>query len=99
MSGTNYVIDFPPGGPNPPLFNSPAARQGPIALTFTYEVEQDGSITVTFSNGLVAAGSISTDHKTITLGSANQAQPFIVGGVQYGWVVCDAGRTLIRVGE
>jgi hypothetical protein len=98
VSGTNYIIDFPPGGPNPPLFDSPAARQAPFALSFRYDVE-NGAITVTFSNNIVAAGSISQDHKTITLVSANQVQPFVVNGTQYGSVVCDTGRTLIRMGE
>jgi type 1 fimbria pilin len=105
VSGTNYVIDFPPSGsPNPPFYGSAAARQSPIYSLFNYTVTPDGGIEVTIplpNNGkfVVARGKISSDHKTITLWSANVVQPWFVEGVQYGNVVCNTGRVLIRVKE
>jgi len=91
VKGTNYVIDFPPGGP---IFGSAVARQNPIDFTFHYELTPDGEITVTFDNPALppAQGMISIDHKTMTLGTANQIQPFAVGKV-----ICNTGRVLIRV--
>lgn len=97
--GTNYVIDFPPNGsPSPPFYNAPVARQNPIGFSFGYTLTPDGGIEVKLPNGFVlAVGMISLDHKTITLWSANVVQPWIVNSVQYGNVICNTGRLLIRV--
>ena len=97
VSDTNYIIDFPPGNPNPP-FLGPAARQNVIYLPFTYDVTPHGEITVTFNNPAVPPlhGNISIDHKTLTIENENVIQPF---GASPSSVICNTGRVLIRAGE
>lgn len=99
--GTNYVIDFPPdGSPSPPFSGAPVARQNPIAFSFGYVLTPDGEVEVKLPNGFVlAVGRISIDHKTMTLWSANVVQPWKINNVQYGDVICNTGRLLIRVKE
>ena len=105
LTGINFVIDFPPvGSPDPPFFGSPVARQNAFTdFPFTYMVTHDGVITVQLGSQTLD-GMISKDHKTITLGSANQPGKFYYldeNGVyvQYGEVICSSGRVLIRVAD
>jgi hypothetical protein len=94
VKGTNYVIDFPPA--NPPTV-MPGVRQNPVLFTFQYYVTSDGAITVTQQTPLgplTLVGMISRDHKTLTLGNANQVGPSLVGPA-----ICNIGRVLIRVKE
>jgi len=91
-SGTNYILDFPPGSP---VFGGPIARQSPISFNFHYEVTHDGAITVYPPLPPNLVGMISKDHKTLQLSNANQVQP--VGAL--GYAICNIARVLIRVEE
>jgi hypothetical protein len=90
VSGTNYVLDFPPGSP---VFGGSIARQNPISFNFHYEMTHDGAITVYPPLPPNPVGMISQDHQTLTLTSANQVQA--VGAL--GYAICNVGRVLIRV--
>ncbi len=92
VSGTNYILDFPPGSS---VFDGPIARQAPISYTVTYEVTEDGAITVYPPSLPNLVGMISKDHKTLTLSNANQVQA--VGPL--GYAICNFTRNLIRVEE
>jgi hypothetical protein len=90
VSGTNYVLDFPPGSP---VFGGSIARQNPISFNFHYEMTHDGAVTVYPPLPPNPVGMISQDHQTLTLTSANQVQA--VGAL--GYAICNVGRVLIRV--
>ena len=91
-SGTNYAIDFPPGGP---ILKSPDAHQYPISFTFDYTVI--GSvITITPSTGSILVGTVSADGGTLTIPSAYQVFQL---GAPMGTAVCNTARVLIRVGN
>jgi hypothetical protein len=92
VSGTNYILDFPPGSP---VFGGPIARQSPISFNFHYEVTDDGAITVFPPLPPNLVGMISKDHKTLTLSNANQVQAVGV----LGYAICNFTRNLIRVEE
>ena len=100
VSGTNYVVDFPPGAPalaGTPALSGPIARQNPISFSFTYELTEDGVITVYPPSPQPAVvGMISKDHKTLTLGNANHIQP---NPPSLSSAICNIGRVLIRVEE
>ncbi len=97
---SNNVIDFYPGHPA----NGVDARTNFIPVQyFHYDLSHDGDITVKFVNpqGVllpvpVLTGSVSVDHKSVTLGSAMTPQVFIAAP---SMVICNNARTLIRVGE
>lgn len=91
VSGTNYILDFPPGS----AALGPIARQAPISFTFQYEVTDDGTITVFPPAPPNLVGMISKDHKTLTLSNANEVQS--AGGL--GSAICNVTRNLIRVEE
>jgi hypothetical protein len=62
------------------------------AVPFKYQVTPDGEITVQLGPLPVnMAGMVSMDHKTLTLGSANQ--------IQGGSAICNVDRVLIQVDE
>ena len=90
---TNNIITLPPGDPlgNPPT--PPGTRPVQFSFPFTYQVTPDGEITVAFGQ-MTLIGMVSMDHKTLTLGSANQVQQ--VPGSQ---AICNVGCVLIRLGE
>jgi hypothetical protein len=92
VSGTNYILDFPPGSP---LLGGPMARQAAFSYDITYEVTKDGEITVYPPGPPNLVGMISKDHKIITLSNANQVQA--VGPL--GSAICNFTRNLIRVDE
>ena len=95
--GWNYVLDFPPGSPT---FGGPIARQFPFAFKFDYEIDHDGVITVyPPPSQPIIQGVLSTDHKTLTLGSANQRQDWVVVGKTVGQVICNTARVLYRVSD
>jgi hypothetical protein len=102
-SGENYVIDFPPGRPDPSVFDEnsptgPIVRDSIFAFSFNFEVTRDRVITVTLKNGFELDGMVSKDRKTITLGSAYQYIPDIPNVIS-GPAYCNYGRVLIRVGR
>lgn len=104
FSGTNYIIDFPPGSPGPPGGPAwgPRARQCPVGATITYEV--DGSdITIRLPNGTLLQGSISLDKKNITLLSPNELFNYTVAPLPelkaLYHAVCNTSRILIKVGN
>jgi hypothetical protein len=89
FSFINYVTILP-GGSIGPL----ATQNENFDIPFTFDVTKYGEITV-YSGGIELTGRISIDHKTITLGSANQIQDFT--GIGLGYAICNTGRVLIRV--
>jgi hypothetical protein len=92
VSGTNYVLDFPPGNPS---YNGALAHYNPIVLTFKYELAHDGNITVTLlPSGVKFVGSVSNDQETMTLPSPFQFQQ-VPGSV----ALCNTARILIRVSD
>jgi len=96
-SGTNYPIDFPPGGVLG--LGTPAARQNPIAFNFNYQLDGSEIIVDLYVNGAYAGqliGAVSLDKKTLTIPSAYQVYNF---GSTLGYAVCNTARVLIRVGN
>lgn len=89
--GWNYVLDFPPGSPT---FGGPIARQNAFSFNFHYEIDHDGVITVYPPAPPNLYGVLSTDHKTLTLGSANTPQNSAVGPA-----ICNTARVLYRVSD
>jgi hypothetical protein len=91
---TNDVLTLPPG--NPPTTPIGASQTVSPRVPFKYDVTPDGEITVRLGPlPILMAGMISLDHKTLTLGSANQVQP--VGGTSYA--ICNVGRVLIKLSD
>jgi len=90
---TNNIITLPPGDPlgNPPT--PPGARPVHFLFPFTYQVTPDGEITVAFGQ-MTLIGMVSMDHKTLTLGSANQVQQ-----IPGSKAICNVGCVLIRVSD
>ena len=90
---TNNIITLPPGDPlgNPPT--PPGARPVHFSFPFTYQVTPDGEITVPFGQ-MTLIGMVSMDHKTLTLGSANQVQQ-----IPGSKAICNVGCVLIRLSE
>ncbi len=68
---------------------------------FAYWLAEDGAITVQIpAVSLWLTGTLSPDHKTMTLASTMQQQEIKnAAGVTYDWQVCTIGRLLFRVGE
>lgn len=97
LSGTNYATVFP-GGTVPAEVRENEIGYPPPAptrpLAFTYEVTHDGWISVTLETGVVLDGRISKDHKTMTLGNANQVN---ATDPTKTTAICNTGRVLIRV--
>jgi|PlaIllAssembly_1097288.scaffolds.fasta_scaffold11417_4 hypothetical protein len=86
--GWNYVLDLPPGAPGV----GPIARQHDFSFTFHYEVDHDGVITIYPPSGPNILGVFSTDHKIVTLGSANVPEDLTEGPA-----ICNTARTLYWV--
>ena len=87
---TNHIITLPPGDPT----GTPVGVSQTVstAVPFKYQVTPDGEITVQLGPLPVnMAGMVSMDHKTLTLGSANQ--------IQGGSAICNVDRVLIQVDE
>lgn len=72
---------------------------------FEYRFEPDGTFTVAIPNFtvkyLVLSGSISTDHKTMTLSSGHQPQRVPLSPLQelQNYQLCTVGRVLTRVNQ
>lgn len=90
--GINYATDFPPGGP---ILKSPAVRQNPFVLNFSYEVT-GSSITITLSPVSQLIGTVSEDENTLIIDSAYQVYNL---GPPMGYAVCNTARVLTRVGD
>jgi hypothetical protein len=96
-----YCMTSPAGDPtNSNLVTGTLTVNQPI---FQYRFEPDGTLTVAIPNFtvhyLVLSGSISTDHKTMTLTSGHQPQRVPLVGEPHSYQLCTIGRVLTRVNE
>lgn len=96
-NGTNYPIDFPPGGVLG--LGTPAARENPISFKFNYQLDEDDIILQLYhpvTNAFIGEllGEVSVDKKTMTIPSAYQVYNF---GTTLGYAVCNTARILIQV--
>jgi hypothetical protein len=92
-SFTNYATIIPTTDATPPLGIRVATFTD---VPFTYEITPFGDITV-HAGGIDLVGSISIDHNTMTLLSANNIQNFV--DPPYWFTICNTARTLIKVGD
>jgi len=98
--GTNYASIFPGAEvPAPYVGKDPYVGQSQFGFPFTWEITNNGVITVTgtggSANGLVMNGMISSDRKIMTLLSAAQIQNFSAYGL--GYLIMNNMRILIKV--
>jgi hypothetical protein len=71
LSGTNYISLLPGGQPIEGV-KEYQVSQSPVSAAFTYEITNNGEITIITSGGLIMNGMITSDRKVINLVNANQ---------------------------
>ena len=86
MDEGSYLATFETG----PLTGNTFTLQGLAYL---------GTPPVLTPQALSFSGKVSTDHKTLTLDSANQIQKVSVSNGVTNYQICNVGRVLIRVSE
>jgi len=97
LKGINYISLLPGGQPVDGIKDFQVS-QGPVETDFTYEITNDGEITITTTGGTIMNGMITRDWNVINLVNANQILN-LTGTPYKSYAIQNLVRILVRTSD